>query len=329
MECRALGREYHVPVMLDEVLECFAPILGKNATIVDATAGGMGHSKAISTRLENGRLICIDQDECARGEFEKAGMANAVFIKDNFSNIKGILEGVLGEKRGVSGDYQGKIGGQNGGVDGVLADLGVSSFQIDTAERGFSYTVDGALDMRMNQDQKRDAYHVVNHYTLERLVEIIREYGEERHAKSIATAIVKHRPIKTTKELVKVITDATPNNYYLTGGHPAKRTFQAIRIEVNRELEILENFVRDAVDCLKPNGRIAIITFHSLEDRIVKQTMRELATECICPPKSPKCICGHRATLQIINKKPVVASEREVATNPRAASAKLRMGVRL
>jgi 16S rRNA (cytosine1402-N4)-methyltransferase len=305
---------YHVPVLIKEVLngldECIR-VGGKhnkeNKIVVDTTAGGMGHSSQIASRLAKGsKLICIDKDaDAIKLNKDKVKFDNVVFVNDGFENIKSILKG---EK-----------------TDAILCDLGVSSYQIDTPERGFSYMKDGVLDMRMNQSAKRDAAHVVNNYSFDRLYEIIKEYGEEKFAKSIASAIVAKRPIKTTGELSKIIVDAVPGSYFKTGGHPAKRTFQAIRIEVNRELEILEGFIRDAVDCLNPNGRIAIITFHSLEDRIVKQTLKELATDCICPPKTPKCICNHHATVNILTKKPIEPTAEEIKFNPRAASAKLRI----
>jgi len=305
-----IKNEYHTPVLLKEVLNGLDTCFG-GKTVVDATSGGMGHSAAIATRLSaQGKLVCIDKDSDAFANKDLVkSPCQKVFVHDSFENIKAILNGER--------------------VDAILADLGVSSHQIDTPERGFSYMKDGPLDMRMDRGQKRDAYHVVNNYTPTRLQEIIKEYGEERYAKSIAAAIVKARPIKSTGQLSKIIVDAVPGNYFRTGGHPAKRTFQAIRIEVNRELEVLEKFVRDSVECLNTNGRIAIITFHSLEDRIVKQTLKHLATECICPPKSPKCICGHRATVEILTKKPIVANTQEQNENTRSQSAKLRMGVKV
>jgi len=311
----ASGTQYHIPVMLMEVLngldECIRRKDKENKVVVDCTAGGMGHSSQIAKKLEssvNSKLICIDKDIEAINQNQHRVTeikADAVFVNDGFENIKNILNG---EK-----------------VDVILADLGVSNHQIDTPNRGFSYMKDGDLDMRMDVNQKRDAYHIVNNYTPERLYEIIKEFGEEKFAKSISAAIVKARPLKTTLELSKVIQSAVPGNYFKTGGHPAKRTFQAIRIEVNRELDILEKFVRDAVECLKPHGRLMVITFHSLEDRIVKQTMKELSTECLCPPKSPKCICGHRATVEVITRKPMLPTDEEMKINPRSISAKLRI----
>jgi 16S rRNA (cytosine1402-N4)-methyltransferase len=302
---------YHIPVMPNEILNGFEPVFSSGKVFVDATAGGFGHAALIATKLtKDKKLICIDKDAEAFKNTDKIkSPVTTVFVNDGFENIKSILKG---EK-----------------ADAILADLGVSSHQIDTAERGFSYMRDGALDMRMDTTAKRDAYHVVNHYTPERLLYIIKEFGEEKFAKQITAAIVGARPIDTTGQLSKIIVGAVPSGYFKTGGHPAKRTFQAIRIEVNRELEILEQFVKDAVECLNPRGRIAIITFHSLEDRIVKQAFKLLATDCICPPKSPKCICGHRASIEILTKKPIIATANEMRENPRSASAKLRMGVKL
>jgi len=308
--------DFHTPVLLKEVIDGLALEQGKIA--VDATAGGFGHSAAIAEAIhEGGILVCIDQDAAALAlmKNEKLRINNKCEIKivqSNFEKISQILCDLHIDK-----------------TDAILADLGVSSHQIDNPERGFSYTQDGPLDMRMDSSQKRDAYHVVNNYSVERLREIIENYGEERYAKQIANAIVLARPVKTTLQLAKVIQWAVPGNYYKTGGHPAKRTFQAIRIEVNRELEVLERFIVEAVGLLRMGGRIAIITFHSLEDRIVKQTFKTLATDCTCPPKTPKCICNHKATLKIITKKPIEPSEQEIQDNPRASSAKLRIAQKI
>ena len=314
MGCKV--ENYHTPVLLKEVLhgldECIRGDGKDQKIVVDATAGGMGHSAAIAKTLPgNGILVCIDRDSDALSlnKDRVGGQCKKIFVRGNFADISNILKAEKIDK-----------------VDAVLADLGVSSHQIDDPSRGFSYTKDGPLDMRMDKTQKRDANHVVNNYTLERLTEIIRDYGEERYARQIASAIVERRPIKTTAELTKIITEAVPGNYYKTGGHPAKRTFQAIRIEVNGELTNLETFIKDAVECLKPNGRIAIITFHSLEDRIVKQTFKDLSSSCLCPPKTPKCVCGHTKSINIVTKKPILPAEDEVKNNARSASAKLRIG---
>jgi len=311
-----MGCEYrHIPVLTKEVIDGLDLERGRK-TVIDATAGGMGHAAQIAQRLgADGRLVCIDTDSDALENNKNLitkYKCRTELVHDNFENILGILNRLNIDK-----------------CDAILADLGVSSYQIDTAERGFSYTKDAPLDMRMNQQQQRDAYHVVNNYGHTRLEYIIREFGEERYAKAIATALIKSRPLNTTGELCKVIQNAVPGNYYKTGGHPAKRTFQAIRIEVNRELEVLEKFVYDAVTALAPGGRLAIITFHSLEDRIVKQAFKTMATDCICPPKTPTCICGHTATLKLVTKKPLEASKEEIEANPRAASAKLRLGEKL
>jgi 16S rRNA (cytosine1402-N4)-methyltransferase len=316
-----MGSSYHKPVLLKEVIngldKCCRGQNGKGKVVVDATAGGMGHSSALAQKLcDSGILVCIDQDKEALEANKEDLAANSgckiEFVHDNFMNITKILEGLNIDK-----------------TDAVLADLGVSSRQIDNADRGFSYTKDAPLDMRMDTGQKRDAYHVVNNYRPERLKEIIENYGEERYAERIAGAILAARPIKTTLELVKVITGAVPNSYYKTGGHPAKRTFQALRIEVNRELEVLEKFITDAVKSLSIGGRIAIITFHSLEDRIVKKLFKFLSTDCICPPKTPKCICNHKATLKIVTKKPIIPQEAEMNENPRSKSAKLRIAEKI
>ncbi|MDR0462023.1 MAG: 16S rRNA (cytosine(1402)-N(4))-methyltransferase RsmH [Christensenellaceae bacterium] len=307
---------YHVPVLTKEILNGLDDILQKSNSnqkiVVDATAGGLGHSSEIAKRLKSiDKLICIDKDsEAFKHNADRIKSdCKVIFINDGFENITQILKNNNIEK-----------------IDAVLADLGVSSHQIDVPERGFSYTKDGPLDMRMNQTQQRDAHHVVNNYTATRLEEVIKTFGEERYARQITSAIVNARPIETTMQLAKIITDAVPGNYYKTGGHPAKRTFQAIRMEVNRELEVLEKFVYDATHALKDGGRIAIITFHSLEDRIVKHAFKYLESPCVCPPKTPKCICGKVQELKILTKKPIVASNDEVNVNPRASSAKLRIG---
>jgi len=282
--------------------------------VVDATAGGMGHSQAFATSLkESDKLICIDKDINALKNKDKLiSPCEKVLIHDGFENISSILKNNNIDK-----------------VDVILADLGVSSHQIDTAGRGFSYMKDGPLDMRMDQTQKRDAHHVVNNYTLARLQEVIKTFGEERYAKSITAAIIAARPVNGTAQLAKVITDAVPGNYFKTGGHPAKRTFQAIRMEVNHELDVLERFIFDAVNYLKIGGRIAIITFHSLEDRIVKHAFKHLEASCVCPPKTPQCICGKTSTLKVLTKKPILPSIDEQNKNPRAASAKLRIAQKI
>lgn len=299
----------HIPVLFSEVIDGLK--LSENKTVVDATVGGGGHSSAILERIGGGTLICIDKDTAAI-EHTKTKLPNAKFVHDDFANIANILYDL-----GISE------------IDAIVADLGVSSYQIDTAERGFSYMNDAPLDMRMNTDSQKTAFHVVNLYKPEQLLALIRDFGEERYAKRITDAIVANRPIHTTAQLSKVISEAVPGSYFKTGGHPAKRTFQAIRIEVNEELEYLEKFIVHSVGRLKKGGRIAIITFHSLEDRIVKQTFKKLATDCICPPRTPICICRHKASVKIITKKPTEPTQEELKTNPRSHSAKLRIAEKI
>ncbi len=283
---------------------------------VDCTAGGGGHSYAIASRLsENGTLIAIDRDiDAIEAVTERlAPFSDRVeIVKNNFSNLKDILRGRK--------------------ADGVLIDLGISSHQIDEAERGFSYIKDAPLDMRMNRDDPVSAYDVVNHYPEEKLAEIIFKYGEEKFSRRIASRIAearKEKPIERTLELVSVIESAVPAKFREKGSSPAKRTFQAIRIEVNGELEIIEPTVRDIADCLNPGGRMAIITFHSLEDRLVKQTVAELSRGCTCPPSFPVCICGKKPIVQPVQRKPILPSARELEENKRSHSAKLRIAEKL
>jgi len=273
------------------------------------TVGGAGHSRLISEKLwQNGKLICLDKDDSALevSKFRLKEFNNVEFFKCDFKDFAGFVPNLQ--------------------FDGILADLGVSSHQIDTSERGFSYRFDGPLDMRMDSAQKLTAEYVVNHYTEEKLAKIIMEYGEERFGRRIAAEIIKSRPIKTTKQLAEIITRAVPGNYFIRFKKPpAMLTFQALRIEVNAELEKLDKFVIDAVAALKSGGRLAIITFHSLEDRIVKHTLKRLATDCLCPPKCPVCICGHKAIVKILTGKPITATEAELKVNSRSSSAKLRV----
>jgi 16S rRNA (cytosine1402-N4)-methyltransferase len=300
---------YHIPVLLSEAVEALNLKNGK--TIVDATLGGGGHSTQIAKTLESGTLICIDQDINAINNSKSK--IKATFVHDNYENISAILDSLKTDK-----------------IDGILADLGVSNHQIDTPVRGFSYMHDAPLDMRMDAtNNERMAHHVVNNYPPAKLNEIIRDYGEERYHNRITQAIVAARPVQTTLQLADIIKGAVPGNYYKTGGHPAKRTFQAIRIEVNQELASIEKLITSSVQRLNKNGRIAIISFHSLEDRIVKQTFKHLATDCICPPRSPQCICHHRATLRLITKKPIEPTLDEIKRNPRSASAKLRIAEKI
>ena len=306
----------HVSVLLNECIEGLD--IKPDGIYVDGTAGGGGHSFEIATRLEGGRLIAIDRDEAA---IEAAGKRlaplgeRAMVVRSNYSEVKSVCEAL-----GIEG------------IDGLLLDLGVSSYQLDTAERGFSYNADAPLDMRMDKSAPLSAYNVVNEYSEEELKKIIYNYGEERFSPRIAAAIVRKRsekPIETTGELVDIIKGAIPAAAREGGHHPAKRTFQAIRIEVNGELEIIEPTIKNAVDILKPGGRIAIITFHSLEDRIVKQTFADLASGCTCPRSFPVCVCGKKPTVKVISKKPILPSAEELEVNPRSRSAKLRIAEKI
>ncbi|MCR3757852.1 16S rRNA (cytosine(1402)-N(4))-methyltransferase RsmH [Clostridium felsineum] len=306
----------HVPVLLEETIENLD--IKEDGIYVDCTLGGAGHSSEILKRLsDKGRLIGIDQDKDAlKAASERLkDYKNFTFVHDNFSNIKSILEELRIDK-----------------VDGILADLGVSSYQLDEAERGFSYMNDAPLDMRMNRDNEFSAYDVVNVYDEEKLYSVIRNYGEEKFAKRIARFIVEKRsegPINTTFELVEIIKAAIPAKFRRQGPHPAKRTFQAIRIEVNHELQILNKTIEDAVDKLEDSGRICIITFHSLEDRIIKNKYRELQDPCICPKDIPMCVCGKKPKIKIITRKPIEASSAELEYNPRSRSAKLRVAKKI
>ena len=285
--------------------------------IVDGTAGGGGHAYLIAESLNEGRLIAIDRDEsairAAGKRLEQFG-DKVLFARNNFVNIADVCRGFGIDK-----------------IDGVLLDLGVSSYQLDTPERGFSYISDAPLDMRMDQNASKTAYDVVNGYAESELRRILFEYGEEKFAARIASNILKQReksPIKTTGELVDIIRRSVPQTQK-GGGHPAKRTFQAIRIEVNGELEVIEPAIRSAVDLLSVGGRIAIITFHSLEDRIVKQTFADLASGCICPKNLPVCVCGRKPIVKLVNKKPILPSAEELENNPRSHSAKLRIAEKI
>lgn len=302
----------HVPVMLNEVIEGLN--INPSGIYIDGTVGGGGHSYEIAKKLnKNGRLICFDRDENAikaskerLKEFE-----NVTFIKDNFKNAKTRLE---------------ELGVES--VDGILLDLGVSSHQIDEGERGFSFLHDGPLDMRMDNSQKLSAYEVVNEYTRERLLKVLYTYGEESNAKNIVNKIIDARKkgeIKTTQELRDIVESAFPKKIIYGKGGVCKKTFQAIRIEVNGELEGLTNCIDELVDKLSPKGRFCIISFHSLEDRIVKDCFKETITGCICPPKTPICICGHKSKATLVSRKPITASEEELKNNSRSSSAKLRV----
>lgn len=302
----------HVPVLLREVLEGLN--LGNDKIYVDCTIGGAGHSEKILENTKNSMLIGIDQDEdaiLASSKRLEKYKSRVKIVRSNFANIKNVLASLNIEK-----------------VDGILADLGVSSHQIDTASRGFSFRFDGDLDMRMDMSQSLSAKNVVNEYSEENLKRIFKDFGEEKFASSIARKIVNERkkePIVTTKQLEKIILSAVPRYKGNDGSSNVQRTFQAIRIEVNHELDILENFIRDAESVLSPGGRLVIITFHSLEDRIVKQTFKDLATGCICPSDFPVCVCGRKPKVKIVTPHPITATTEELETNRRSASAKLRI----
>lgn len=306
----------HRPVMPDECIEGLS--IKPDSIIVDGTAGGGGHSFLIAQRLTNGKLIAIDQDETAikaAGKRLEAFSGRVLFAKNNFANIREVCTSF-----GIDS------------INGVLLDLGVSSYQLDTPERGFSYMADAPLDMRMDETASLSAYDVVNTYTESELKRILFEYGEEKFSPAIARNIVRARekhPIETTGELVDIIKASMPASAKTGGHHPAKRSFQAIRIEVNSELDVIEPAIRSAVDLLAPGGRIAIITFHSLEDRIVKQTFASLASGCTCPRDLPVCVCGKKPIVRLIGKKPILPSDKETEINPRARSAKLRVAEKL
>ena len=305
-----IGNDYHIPVLYYETLDNL--VINPDGIYIDCTLGGGSHSEGILERLsDKGLLISIDQDtnaiEYSKKRLEKFGSKWKVF-KGNFENIDTIA-------------YMAGIDK----VDGILMDIGVSSKQLDDPERGFSYRYDVKLDMRMNIEQKISAYDVVNTYSEEQLSKIIFEYGEERYARKIAKLIVEERksfPIEKTSDLIALIKRAYPER---SSKHPAKKTFQAIRIEVNRELEVLENAMSKAVELLKVGGRLAIITFHSLEDRIVKNKFKDLATACKCPKDIPICVCGGVKKFEIITKKPIIPVDDELKNNNRAHSSKLRI----
>ena len=304
---------YHTPIMLGEVLELIKPESCR--ATVDGTLGGGGHSEGILERLPASSVhFGIDRDgEAIEAASERLrGFKNFRPVHGNFFDMKDLLP--LGEY-GLTG------------VDGIILDLGVSSHQLDDGSRGFSYGAEAPLDMRMDKSAPLSAYEVVNEYPEERIYEIIRDYGEERFASRIANAIDRERrkhPIGTTTELAEIIKAAIPAAARREGPHPARRTFQAIRIEVNSELDGLAEAVRNAAELLNPDGVLAVITFHSLEDRIVKNVFRELGDPCTCPPSAPICICGKKPIAEAITRKPIVADEAEVERNPRSRSAKLR-----
>ncbi len=303
----------HVSVLLDECIDNLD--IKEDGIYVDGTMGGAGHSLQICEKLsDKGRLIGIDQDKNAHikaKEILKKHIHKVTFVHDNFSNIDNILKELNIDK-----------------IDGVLLDLGVSSHQLDEKERGFSYMQDAVLDMRMDIRQEKDAKFIVNNYSEEELNDIIHNYGEERWAKRIAKFIVeerKEKEIVTTQDLVTIIKKAIPKGVRMDGPHPAKRTFQAIRIEVNNELGILKKTIKDTVNNLNEEGRLCIITFHSLEDRIVKNEYRYLFSNCECPKELPICMCSKKREIDIITRKPILPSKEELDCNHRSRSAKLRV----
>lgn len=306
----------HVSVLAKESIEALC--INPGGIYVDATTGGGGHSQLIAERLDKGRLICIDRDDdalAAAGERLKPLRKNITFVKSNFENLRNVLNDLS-----VTA------------VDGVLFDLGVSSYQLDNPERGFSYMQDAPLDMRMDRTQSYSAYELINDSSEQELSRIISLYGEERFSRRIASNIVRRRqqaPIRTTLELVDVIRQAMPAPALREKQHPAKRTFQAVRIAVNGELQAVEQAVADAIDVCAPQGRVAVISFHSLEDRIVKTIFAEAARGCTCPKEFPICVCGKKPRVRLAPKGGIVPSQEEQEQNPRARSARLRVAERL
>ncbi len=303
----------HIPVLYHEVIDNLN--IQPSGIYVDGTLGGAGHSSAIATRLvQGGRLIGVDQDKDAIAAATKRLEAfndRVTIVHDNYEHIPEILADLGIEK-----------------VNGILLDLGVSSYQLDNPERGFSYNTDEPLDMRMDQDSPLTAADIVNSWSVEELTRILRDYGEERYALNIARRIVSQReekPFETTGELVKVIRASIPMKMQDKYGNPCKRTFQAIRIACNRELDVLQDSIDRLIDCLEPEGRLCIITFHSLEDRIVKNAFKRNENPCICPPEFPVCVCGKKSMGKVITRKPIVPSCEELEQNKRSASSKLRV----
>ncbi len=303
----------HTSVLLEETIDGLA--VKPDGIYVDATLGGGGHAFEVCSRLNgNGRFIGIDQDAAAieaAGERLKDFGEKVTIIRSNYRELKSVLRSIGVEK-----------------VDGIVLDLGVSSYQLDTAERGFSYRADASLDMRMDQRQQTTAKDIVNTYSETELYRVIRDYGEDKFAKNIAKHIVMEReknPIETTGQLNEVIRRAIPMKFQKNGGHPSKRTFQAIRIELNRELEVLRESLDEMIDMLNPGGRICIITFHSLEDRIVKSAFRKNEDPCTCPSHFPVCVCGNVSKGKVITRKPILPGEEELENNSRSKSAKLRI----
>lgn len=304
---------HHVTVLREEAVAGLN--IRPGGIYVDCTLGGAGHSSLIASQLtDGGRLIAIDQDDWALDNARErlaSAMDKVTLVKSNFRHIKDIVNDL---------DLE--------GVDGILFDLGVSSPQLDEGERGFSYNADAPLDMRMDQQAPLSAYDIINEWDEEEIARVIWEYGEEKFSRRIARQIVEYRkkkPVQTTGELVEIIKEGIPAAARRTGPHPAKRTFQAIRIAVNDELDAFKEAIIDAISVLRPGGRVSVITFHSLEDRICKQIFQEYAKGCTCPPSFPICACGNQATVKVITRKPVLPSEEELEANPRARSAKLRV----
>lgn len=303
----------HVSVLLNETISQLR--IKENGIYVDGTMGGAGHSYQICKRLgDEGRFVGIDQDEAAvmTGTKRLKEFGDKVtIVRSNYCNMKQVVNDLGIEK-----------------VNGIVLDLGVSSYQLDTADRGFSYKEDGPLDMRMDKRQTVTAKDIVNDYSEMELFRIIRDYGEDKFAKNIAKHIVRMRnekPIETTYELNDAIRAAIPMKVRKNAGHPSKKTFQAIRIELNKELEVLNNTLQDMIDLLEEDGRICIITFHSLEDRIVKSIFRKNENPCTCPPSFPVCMCGQKSKGKVVTRKPILPSEEEIAQNRRSKSAKLRV----
>lgn len=303
----------HTSVLLEETIENLD--IKPEGIYLDGTLGGGGHAFAVASRLKGkGRLIGIDQDEdaiAAAGERLKPYGERVTLIRDNYANAAEVLAGI--------GIHR---------VDGIVLDLGVSSYQLDNEERGFSYRYNATLDMRMDRRQSLSAKEIVNEYPETELTRILRDYGEEKFAKNIAKHIVaarKDKPLETTEELNEIIKAAIPAKMRAVGGHPSKRTFQAIRIECNRELEVLKNSLDGLIDLLHPGGRLCVITFHSLEDRIVKSAFRKNENPCTCPPDFPVCVCGQTSKGSVVTRKPILPTVRETEENSRAKSAKLRV----
>ncbi|MDD2445366.1 MAG: 16S rRNA (cytosine(1402)-N(4))-methyltransferase RsmH [Clostridia bacterium] len=302
---------FHEPIMLNQIKESLK--LKPFDVFVDCTLGGAGHSSEIIKLLPKGKLVGIDKDDEALNysKLKLKDYSNVAFVKDDFKNFSNILDDLNIDK-----------------VNGILVDLGVSSYQIDTAERGFSFRFDGPLDMRMDKSQKLTAYDVVNNYSKKDLIQILKIYGEERFSSLIVNNIIKHREgnsIKTTRQLNEIIEECLPKRFVFKSGGAAKRTFQALRIEVNKELLGLEKALNSMIERLEIGGRIFVLSFHSLEDRIVKNVFQFHSKNCICPPETPICICGHKADIKLINRKPITASEEEKENNSRSSSAKLRI----